>query len=263
MEQKKYKHVYGPVWSWRLGSSLGIDPIFKGRKVCSFDCVYCQIKKAGLLTQQRHRFVSSDDVVNELRRFPVAGKLDFITFSGAGEPTLAENLGEMIKAVKLVRRDKVAVITNSSLIHDKEVRKDLSLADCVVAKLDASRQEIFQSINHPSGSIQLDDIISGLKSFREISKGKLALQIMFVDQNKGFAREIAEIAREINPHEVQINTPLRPCKVKALTPPEMEEIEKAFEGFHVVSVYKAPKKIVEAVSDEETLIRRGKYQNRV
>jgi len=258
MELKKLKYVYGPVASWRLGNSLGIDPVFKGRKVCNFDCVYCQIGRTGLLTNQRHLLVPCDEVIGEMKLLSEVPKIDYITFSGAGEPTLAANLGNMIKAVRTLRPEKIAVITNSSLINDEEVRKDLSLADFVLAKLDAPDQGIFERINRPVKSVRFDDIISGLRSFRAMCKGKLALQMMFMDANKGTASEMARIAREIDPHEVQINTPLRGGQVKPLSETDIARIEKHFEGLNIVSVYKAERKKTVPVSAPETLKRRGK-----
>jgi wyosine [tRNA(Phe)-imidazoG37] synthetase (radical SAM superfamily) len=258
MELKKFKYVYGPVASWRLGNSLGIDPVFKGRKVCNFDCVYCQIGRTGFLADQRYLLVSSDEVIKELKFFSEVRDIDYITFSGAGEPTLAANLGSMIKAVRMIRREKIAVITNSSLINDEEVRKDLSLADFVLAKVDAPDQKVFEQINRPLKTIHFNDIILGLKSFRKICKGRLALQMMFTDENKGMASEMSRIAKEINPHEVQINTPLRPSSVKPLSESDMAKIERHFEGLNVVSVYNVEKRRAVPVSDPETLKRRGK-----
>lgn len=257
MNNKKYKYIYGPVPSWRLGSSLGIDPVSKGRKICSFDCIYCQIGKTGLLTDERRTFINCSDIIDELDSLPPL-KIDYITFSGAGEPTLADNLGEMIKAIKQIRKEKIAVISNSSLFHREDVRKDLQLADFVIAKLDAPTQEILTTINQPIEIINIEHIISGIKMFKEMYKGKLALQIMFVEQNKGCAQDIARIAKEIHPDEVQINTPLRPCKVKPLPKPEIDRIESYFDGLKTISVYKTERKKISSLSDEDTLKRRGK-----
>jgi len=168
-----FKYIYGPVPSWRLGSSLGIDPISKGRKVCSFDCIYCQIGKTGLFTNERKQFIEVKEIVAELVMLPVL-KIDYITFSGAGEPTLAENLGEMIKAAKLIRKEPIAVITNGSLMGLDEVRKELALADFVIAKLDAYSPESLQEINRPAKGIEFGSILDGIKEFRKEYMGKLA-----------------------------------------------------------------------------------------
>ena len=155
MSARNYRYIYGPVPSWRLGSSLGIDPLSRDGKVCSFDCIYCQIGETAFLTDERKTFVPAAKIINELDSLP-ALKIDYITFSGTGEPTLAENLGQMIKAIKQIRREKIAVLTNSSLMYREDVQRDLFLADFVVAKLDAPSQTIFELVNRPIKTIKIN-----------------------------------------------------------------------------------------------------------
>ncbi len=259
-----FKYIYGPVPSWRLGSSLGIDPISKGRKICSFDCIYCQIGKTGLFTHERKKFIEIKEIVEELSILPPL-KIDYITFSGAGEPTLAENLGEMIKAVKLIRKEPIAVITNGSLMELSQVRAELALADFVIVKLDACSQESLQEINRPVKVVRFDNILEGIKEFRGNYQGKLALQIMFIENNKQDINKYIYLTNYINPDEVQLNTPLRPCHVKPLAEGEILKIKSYFnsvcKGVNLISVYdeRAPKDIA-SISDEETLKRRGKIK---
>jgi len=236
---------------------LGIDPISRGRKVCSFDCIYCQLGKAGIFTDERKLFIPVAKIIEELDALPPL-QIDYITVSGTGEPTLAENLGEMIRAIKELRKEKVAVLTNSSFLDKRDVQEDLMPADLVVAKLDASSQTIFELVNRPIDNIKIDAVVRSIKEFKSRYLGKLILQIMFMEQNKIYAGEIARIAKEINPDEVQINTPLRSCGVKPLTESEIAAIEDYFHGLKTISVYKARKKRVISISDEDTLQRRGK-----
>lgn len=254
---KKYRYIYGPVPSWRLGSSLGIDPISAEAKACSFDCTYCQLGLGGNTTLERRVFVSVDEVAGELESLPES-HIDYITFSGTGEPTLAKNLGRMIKAVKESRPEKIAVLTNSSLISRPDVREELLPADLVVCKLDAHSQVLFESINRPAGGLRIRDIAGAIKSFRKIFPGRLALQVMLVGSNIAGAREIAEIAREIAPDEIQLNTPLRPCAEKPLPRRDLDGAREHFRGCRVMSVYEAEKKKVAPMSRKDTLRRRGK-----
>lgn len=254
---KNYRYIYGPVPSWRLGSSLGIDPVSAGKKVCSFNCAYCQLGSSVELTLERKIFIDSKDVLRELKLLPGID-IDFITFSGTGEPTLAENLGEMIKEVKEARPEKVAVLTNSSLLSRDDVKKDLSMADLVVCKLDGASQKVFEEINRPAEGLKIDEIAESIKNFRKSFPGKLALQIMFIENNSASAKEIADMAKDIRPDEVQLNTPLRPCGEKPLPREEIDRLKMYFEGMDVLSVYEAEKKKVEPVSKEDTLKRRGK-----
>ena len=237
MPKKNFKYIYGPVSSWRLGRSLGIDPVSGKNKICSFDCIYCQAGKTKVLTDKRKVFVPTRKIIEELRNLPAGRRIDYITFSGSGEPTLAKNLGQIIKAIKKIRREKIAVLTNSSLIYRKDVQRDLSLADFVMAKLDVHSQDLFVKINQPVKRIKLDKIIKGIKQFKKNFRGRLALQVMFVKENKEFAKEITRIAKGINPDEIQINTPLRPCRVRPLPREELNMIKKHFKGATYVSAY--------------------------
>ncbi|MCK4904694.1 MAG: radical SAM protein [Clostridiales bacterium] len=252
-----FNYIYGPVPSWRLGSSLGIDLLSQKEKICNFNCVYCQLGSAVKYTVERKIYVPVGKVIEELESMPNT-KIDYITFSGRGEPILAKNLGEAIKAIKLSRKVPVAVLTNSTLLYNDEVKKELSLADFVVAKLDAFSTESLQEINRSAKAIKFKSILEGIREFKKGYQGKLALQIMFIEQNKKHASEIARIAREINPDEVQINTPLRPCRVNPLPKQELDKIKTYFEGLNVVSVYEAEIKKVKPVSNKDTLKRRGK-----
>lgn len=254
---KGYRYIYGPVPSWRLGSSLGIDPISQKNKVCTFDCVYCQLGRTKSFSQKRKVFVPTAKITKELGSLPPV-KIDYITFSGRGEPTLAGNLGRIIKAVRRARKEKIAVLTNSSLMDREDVGKDLSLADLVVCKLDASSQYVFKTVNVPMEGFNIETIIDAIKEFRNIYKGKLALQIMFIEDNRRYAGQIAGIAKYIGPDEVQLNTPLRTCGIRPLTKYEMETIKKSFNPLNVVSVYSAEKRYVKPISSSDTLRRRGK-----
>jgi len=259
MKGREYRYIYGPVPSWRLGASLGVDPVYTGKgKVCSFDCVYCQVGKTRDLTRKRKIFVSTEKILEELKSLP-AVRIDYVTLSGAGEPTLASNIGAIIKGAREITKNKIAVITNSSLFGKKKLREELLSADYVTAKLDAHSQELFEKINRPARGVRLSEIIKGMKLFRKKFKGKFALQIMFIPENKKYAREIARLSREIKPDEVQLNTPLRPSGAKPLSRKEMRQIKSFFKGVNVVSVYEArKKKKIKPLTKKGTFKRRGK-----
>ena len=254
------KTVYGPVPSWRLGKSIGVDLISQENKVCPFDCTYCQLGKTKEKTINRAVFVETSKIGRDLP--PVLEKsdvdVDVVTFSGTGEPTLALNLGEAVDAVRELTALPIAILTNASLMYLEEVRISLTKFDRVIAKLDAPNEKIFKEINRPDARLSFAKILEGIKRFRDIYDGKLALQIMFMDENRRCARELADLALDINPDEVQINTPTRPCPVQPLSPDQIEKIDKIFEkkGIKTVSVYKMGKPEVKVVDLEDTLRRR-------
>lgn len=255
---RKFQYIYGPVPSWRIGSSLGIDLLSQTEKICSFDCIYCQLGKTKKAISSRGVYVNEEEIIKELTMLPPDVRIGFLTFSGRGEPTLAANLGDAIRAVKRVRTEPTAVITNSSIIDREDVRRDLAMADFVIAKLDAPTQAVFEAVNRPCGSVGFDRVLEGVKRFRGEYKGKLALQLMFTKENAQHAEDIAGIARAIHPDEVQINTPLRPCTAEPLGKEELFLIKGIFNGLNAISVYESRKKIVKPISDEDTLTRRGK-----
>ncbi len=195
--------------SWRLGRSLGIDPISQKTKQFVFDCVYCQIGRARSSSARRKIFVPIAGIIAEIKKLPINAGIDYLTFSGSGEPTLAKNLAELIEKIKKIRKEPVAVITNSCLLGKKEVREDISKADLIMAKLDASSKEMLKAVNNPLKSIVFSDILLNLKRLRRSYKKILTLQIMFAKENINYAGSIAHIAGEIKEDKIFINTPLR------------------------------------------------------
>jgi len=235
--------IYGPVPSWRLGRSLGIDLLPGQGKVCSFDCVYCQLGATTQFAVGRRVYVETERLERELDALPLtADDLDYLTFSGTGEPTLAANLGE---AIALVREQRslqgvpVVVLTNSTLLSRPGVCQDLARADLVVAKLDAPGEVLFQEINQPVASVSWFQVVKGIYEFRQAFDGRLALQMMFVDANRQRAGEMATLARSLSPDEVQLNTPLRASPTTPLERAAMAEIAHAFTGLPAVNVYDA------------------------
>ncbi len=242
--------------------SLGIDPLTERRKICNFDCPYCQLGRTAKFYTEREDFVPVEMILAEVKALPPTG-IDCYTFSGRGEPTLAKNLGAMIRAVRKATGGKIAVITNAGLIDRLDVQEDLFSADWVLAKLDAADQASFQEADIPANGIEFQRIVEGIKDFKTKFKGKLALQVMFVTKNKHCAPEIARIAREINADEVQINTPLRPSAMMPLAPEELKRILTYFKGMPAVSVYEARRKTVEPLDERTTILRHGNFRKTI
>ena len=250
--------IYGPVPSWRLGRSLGVDLVSTEGKTCSFDCIYCQLGRTIYPQMERREFVTIAQLATELEAVKNNIVADYVTFSGMAEPTLASNLGEAIRIAKSILPLPVAILTNSSLMPREDVCDDLAQADVVIAKIDAANEQMFRQINNPVVDYSFDQILYSIEDFRKRFKGKLALQMMFIAINKDYARQMADIARRLSPDEVQLNTPLRPCPVKPLNPEAMTIIESEFTGLRVVNVYQGLKPEVVPLNLEETLRRRPK-----
>jgi wyosine [tRNA(Phe)-imidazoG37] synthetase (radical SAM superfamily) len=252
------KYIYGPVNSWRLGKSLGVDLLSQKEKQCSFNCSYCQVGKTNFYVLERKEFVSTDEVLAEIMSVKDKG-IDYITFSGNGEPTLASNLGEVIRKLKDTRKEKIAVLTNSSLLFLADVRQDLLQADMVQCKLDAASEQSFRVISSQDERMTLKEVVKGIKAFRNEYKGTLCLQIMFLESNLNEVEKFVQLVREIMPDRIELNTPLRESSEKPLSREQMEEVKKSFKEFrNVENVYDANRVKSVPIDESNTAKRRGK-----
>jgi len=208
-----YNHLFGPVRSRRLGLSLGIDLV--PYKVCSFDCIYCECGKTTLQTIQRKAYVSIAEVFHEIQDYLDSSPLpDFMTFSGSGEPTLHDQIGEVIAFIKEKAPGvNVAVLTNSSFLDDPDVRKSLLKADVVMPSLDAVSETVFRRINRPHPDVSVARIISGLIEFRQEYAGQIWLEVFIVpglNSDVTELQKIKETIMRIKPDKIQLNSLDRP-----------------------------------------------------
>ena len=130
-------HVFGPVPSRRLGLSLGVDPVVP--KTCTMDCVYCELGPTTYRTVCRAPYVDVDEILSEVAgRLEERHRIDFITLSGSGEPTLNSDLDRLIDGIRHLTDLPIAVLTNGSLMTDAAVCAALAGADVVAPSLDAA-----------------------------------------------------------------------------------------------------------------------------
>ena len=239
------KYLFGPVPSRRLGISLGVDLV--PHKVCSLNCIYCEVGRTTNLTIERNEYIPIDEVIDELKDYlNKKPELDFITFSGQGEPTLNSGLGKVIEFIKENYSDyKVAVITNGTLFWDKEVRDEVSRADVLLPSLDAVSEMTFLKINRPNKSLNIKQICEGLIQLRKEFIGKIYLEIFFVPQLNDTKEELVllkETVQKIHPDLVQLNTLDRPGTedfVKAVTQEKLQTIKNFLEPLSVEIIAKA------------------------
>ncbi len=212
MREKPLQYCFGPVQSRRLGVSLGVDLV--PHKTCTLNCVYCECGRTTLLTDEIKEYVPTKDVIQELdsilRQNPL---LDVVTFSGSGEPTLHSGIGTIIDHIKSNYRYKIAVLTNGTLLWNKDVRRRLYNADIVVPSLDAATESTFKKLCRPHISLTLNTIIEGIAQFKKEYGGLLILEIFIVPGINDLLPELqalADAARFIQPHRVQLNYLDRP-----------------------------------------------------
>lgn len=231
---RAYRYLYGPVPSRRLGRSLGIDLV--PHKVCPYNCIYCQVGRTTEQTIVRKEYTPKEEVLEEVRSFLSKGNppLDHLSLSGSGEPTLHSQIRSIIGEIKGMTNTPVAVLTNGSLLYEKEVREDLLLADVVLPSLDAVSQEVFRKINRPPDGFSVDRVISGILEFRRIYPGQLWLEILFcrgVNDGPDELGRMKEVMDRIRPDRIHLNTVVRPPAerwARPLTDKELEEIRAFF-----------------------------------
>jgi len=257
-----YRHLFGPVPSRRLGMSLGIDLV--PRKVCSFDCVYCEVGATTLLTLEKKEYVLLDRIKEELTQFFAENPdPEFITFSGSGEPTLNSRIGEVIALVRQIKRSiPIAVLTNGSMLHEPIVRDALLDADVVLPSLDAATQEVFEKINRPAKGLTIETYIQGIVEFRREFIGKMWLEVFILPGYNDTENELIALKKaiqQINPDSVQLNTLDRPGTVANLRGAMREELESIIsfwdlDGIDIISAAPQRKKVQSYRSDTEAAI---------
>ena len=192
-----------------MGVSLGINLL--PEKICSLDCVYCEAGKTELLTTERKAYTRTYTIFKELTNIlETKPKLDYITFSGIGEPTLHSDIGEIIKYLKINHHEyKVCLISNSTMLVDETIHNDLTFCDLIMPSLDAVSDDVFRKIDRPFKDIKPKDIIEGLIAFRKKFKNQMWLEIFFLEGINDTPPELLllkEACVRIKPDKVQINS---------------------------------------------------------
>jgi wyosine [tRNA(Phe)-imidazoG37] synthetase (radical SAM superfamily) len=257
--------VYGPVPSRRLGMSLGIDPI--PRLVCTFDCVYCQLGRKRLKVrgpeEVQEPFPSPSEIADEVKAaLEKYEHIDYITFSGSGEPTLNPDLEETIAIIHEFTNVPVALITNSSLLTRRDVFEAAASCDLVLPTLDAGDQNTFVRINRPAPGFKIDEIADSIGRLAQVVP--IWLEVMLLESEKygsNVTQEaiagIIEKVSMIRPHEVNLNTCVRPPEepVDPISEERLGQIrarmETALPGIPVVVVPKKTKSQSKLLREEE------------
>ena len=226
--------IYGPVPSWRLGNSLGVDLVEAPEgysKICSFDCLYCQLGHNGFKTNKPKKIDINEDDFEALRQRIKETNPDYITFSGEGEPTLNLNLGYVARRIKQMTNIPLAVLTNASFLDDPDVRNSLDYCDLVLVKLDAPNQKLFERINQPYGNFALIDVIEGIKMLNT----NVVIQTLLFSYNgltnadNKTIKEMITIYNDINAHipiSIFLGTAYRPGDLDEVRPISGDRIEQ-------------------------------------
>ena len=213
---KKYKYLFGPVPSRRLGRSLGVDIV--PLKICSQNCIYCQLGVNADTTIERREYVDINEVLAELKSAVDEGlDADYITLTGSGEPTLNSRLGDLIDRIREISDIPIAILTNANLFFESDVRAACCKADVVSPSLDAGDIETFKKMNRPHESINFNTFVQGLYDFRQEYKGQIWLEVFFcqgVNTSDEQIEKTRSIIEHISPDRIQLNTSVRPTVEK-------------------------------------------------
>lgn len=215
------KYIYGPVASRRLGRSLGVSLV--ERKTCSLDCLYCEAGATTNLTCQRREYVDPELVIAELTAaLADAPELDFITFSGYGEPTLNSAIGRIIDFIKSqYPQYRLCLLTNAVAFADRSLWPELDKVDLIVPSLDASNEVEFATLNRPAPEIKFAKFLTDLRAFCEYNKSYKMLEIFIapgINDSDDSIRRFASIVKALKVDKVQLNTLDRPGCLDDLQP---------------------------------------------
>jgi len=241
--------VFGPIFSRRLGSSLGINLLPVNGKICTFDCIYCECgwNKDGRDDTRLPKAAEVREALeNKLKQLVKAGTpVDSITFSGDGESTINPDFPQIIDDTLALRdqyypKAKVSVLSNATQVHRSEIFAALRKVDNPIMKIDAPTNELIEKINHPAPGYDVARVIEALKQFN----GDFVLQTMFL-KSKDFDSSSPEvlngwmdIVRLLKPREVMAYTIDRPTPEEGLQKFTVDEMRTMLEplineGFNI------------------------------
>ena len=223
------KYVFGPLNSRRLGKSLGVSLI--PPKTCQLDCIYCEAKATTDLTCCRKEYVPTADVIKELDAVLAAKpELDYITFSGAGEPMLHSGITEIIRHIKTNHPGyKLCLLTNAVALEDETLWTDINKADLIVPSFDGSCEAEFKAVNRPEGSIDFKRFTEKFTAFTCQCPAIIRLELFIVpginDSDEAISR-FAALFSKMRLDAIELNSLDRPGTVEDIAIPPEETFDR-------------------------------------
>ncbi|MDN5102882.1 radical SAM protein [Aliarcobacter butzleri] len=250
--------IFGPIPSRRFGISLGID-LSPSKKQCNFDCLYCELEGAKTVDKM-DIFPSVDEIIKAIKEsFKNHPKIDVITITCNGEPTLYPKLSELIDEINKIKGEtKTLILSNGSTIYKKEIFEALLKIDIVKLSLDCVSEKCFKKLDRQNKSVEIDKIVPSMIEFSQKTKKDFVLEILFVKDVNDKDEEIELLfnaVKQINPKRVDIGTIDRPpaFKVNPVSYEFLEDVANKFEGLNVNIVFKNRPKQIISYNKEEIL----------
>lgn len=226
----KCKVVVGPVHSRRLGYVLGINNV--KHKVCSYNCIYCPSGKTTCCSVCTNYCLSPYElhlsVRTKLKELKKEEKIDYLVFTGSGEPTIDSSLS---KEILLLREFgyKIAVFTNSSLLWNNNIQENLLYADYVSVKIDTVNEETWLKMNRPHRRLDYNQILNGIKQFSKKFQGTLTTATMLIKNVNDNSDEIEQLSNYLNALKREASyfmTPMYPPAEDYAISPGVENLQQ-------------------------------------
>lgn len=249
--------IFGPIPSRRFGISLGID-LSPSKKQCNFDCLYCELEGAKTVNKM-DIYPSVDEIIKEVKLNIQKHKLDVITITCNGEPTLYPKLDKLVDRLNEIKDNtKILILSNGSTIYKKDIFETLLKIDLVKLSLDCISEKCFKKLDRQNNSVEIDKIVPSMIEFSQKTKNDFFIEVLFVKDLNDNEEELGllyEALKKINPKRVDIGTIDRPPAygVKPVSFHFLETVATKFIGLNTNIVFKNRPKLIQAFSKDEIL----------
>lgn len=250
--------IFGPIPSRRFGISLGID-LSPSKKQCNFDCLYCELEGAKTVDKM-DTYPSVEEIIKAIKEnFLKHSKIDVITITCNGEPTLYPKLDELVDEINKIKGNtKTLILSNGSTIYKQEVFNTLLKIDIVKLSLDCVSEKCFKKLDRQNSSVEINKIIPAMCEFSKRTKNDLVLEVLFVKDLNDKEEELELLYKSIvsiNPKRVDIGTIDRPpaYEVKPVSYEFLEYVANKFQNLNVNIVYKNRPKLIQTYNKEEII----------
>ena len=249
--------IFGPIPSRRFGISLGID-LSPSKKQCNFDCLYCELEGAKTVDKM-DIYPSVDEIIKEVKLNIQKHKLDVITITCNGEPTLYPKLDKLVDRLNEIKDNtKILILSNGSTIYKKDIFETLLKIDLVKLSLDCISEKCFKKLDRQNNSVEIDKIVPSMIEFSQKTKNDFFIEVLFVKDLNDNEEELGllyEALKKINPKRVDIGTIDRPPAygVKPVSFDFLETVATKFIGLNTNIVFKNRPKLIQAFSKDEIL----------
>jgi wyosine [tRNA(Phe)-imidazoG37] synthetase (radical SAM superfamily) len=235
--------IFGPVFSRRFGTSLGVDLSSSGKQ-CNFDCLYCELSPARAMANQ-HTTIAVETIITDLKEaLSKHPNIDVITLTANGEPTMYPHLDTLVDQIDTIKGGtQTLILSNSARLNDSNLFQTLLKLDQVKLSLDAATPDVFRKIDRPAKGIEIGTIIENITRFSKVYRGKLVIEILFVKGVNDIPNEVEALNRALLPihcERIDIGTIDRPpaYPVEGLNYKELHTLSHRFDPklpIHIVS----------------------------